>query len=136
MIISAIKRAYKQLEDKNWDKIYWAIDIHGTCLESNYKSGEFQLINEDVIKTLRVIQSLPESVLIMWTSAYTQDLYALRAFFELHGVKFNYLGINPEVENTKTGNFHRKFYFSVLLDDKAGFDPDTDWKLIHTYLTT
>ena len=25
----------------------------------------------------------------------------------------------------------KKFYFDVLLDDKAGFRPDVDWKLIY-----
>ena len=25
-------------------------------------------------------------------------------------------------------------YFNILLDDKAGFDPDIDWKLIYKYL--
>lgn len=136
MIIDAIKRAYQQLEDKNWDKIYWAIDMHGTCLESNYKSGEYKLINDDVIKTLKLIQSLPESRLIMWTSAYEQELYRLQEFFDLQGVDFDYLGENPQVRNTETGNFNKKFYFSILLDDKAGFDPETDWKLIYKYLTT
>lgn len=136
MIIDAIKRAYKQLEEKDWDKIYWAIDIHGTCLESNYESGNFKLINDDVIKTLKLIQSLPESRLIMWTSAYTQELYRLQEFFDSYEVDFTYLGENPDVRNTETGNFNKKFYFSILLDDKAGFNPETDWKLIYKHFTT
>lgn len=138
-IKKAIKRAYEQLSEKNWNKIYWAIDMHGTCLKSNYKSGNyesgnFELINEDVINTLKLIQSLPESVLIMWTSAYTPDLVRLREFFELEGVSFDYSCENPKIRNTETGYFNKKFYFSILLDDKAGFDPDNDWRKIYNFL--
>ena len=50
---------------------------------------------------------------------------------DIYSWEFNF---NPAIENTKTSCFDDKFYFSVLLDDKAGFDPDTDWKLIYDYL--
>ena len=30
--------------------------------------------------------------------------------------------------------FEKKFYFNILLDDKAGFDPETDWSVIKEYL--
>ena len=50
---------------------------------------------------------------------------------DIYSWEFNF---NPTIENTQTGCFDDKFYFSILLDDKAGFDPDTDWKLIYEYL--
>lgn len=130
MILSAIEKAYKQAKLKGWDKIYWAIDLHGTCLKSNYDSYKFELVNDMVIPTLKLIQSLPESVLIMWSSGYRTDLDNARAFFEDRGVYFKYININPEVDNTKTGNFKKKMYFSIGLDDKFGFNPDYDWSSI------
>ena len=55
-------------------------------------------------------------------------------FFENNNIKHDFFNQNLSVQNTKTGCFDEKFYFSVLLDDKAGFDPNTDWKLIYNYL--
>lgn len=34
---------------------------------------------------------------------------------------------NPDEKDTKTGDFSKKFYFNILLDDRAGFQPETDW---------
>jgi hypothetical protein len=50
--------------------------------------------------------------------------------FKEHGIMPQYFNENTAVENTATGNFSSKFYFSVLLDDKAGFNPETDWVLV------
>jgi len=134
MIIKAIERAYKRANEKEWDKIYWAIDLHDTCFESNYMSGKYKLINDDVIKTLKLIQSCQESILIMWTSAHHEEWPSLWNFFNSNGIQFNYFNFNPEIGNTETGCFEEKFYFNILLDDKAGFDPEIDWKLIKNWL--
>ena len=63
-----------------------------------------------------------------------KELYSVLSFFNSHGLGFNFWNCNPNIKSTKTGCFDYKFYFSVLLNDKAGFDPDTDWKLIYEYL--
>ena len=133
-IIKSIERAYSLLQERNWDTIYWAIDLHGTCIKSNYVSGEYEWINDDVKQCLQLIQSLPESKTILWTSCYKEDLYNILSFFNKQGLGFNFWNCNPNINSTKTGCFDTKFYFSILLDDKAGFDPDTDWKLIYDYL--
>lgn len=132
-LIKAIERAYKIKEERNWDTIYWAIDLHGVCLKSNYTSHEFDWVNDNVIETLRLIQSLPESKIIIWTSCYDDDYQTISEFFGDIGISC-YINCNPEVENTDTGCFDDKFYFSVLLDDKAGFNPDVDWREIYEYL--
>lgn len=48
-------------------------------------------------------------------------------FLRSRGISVHYANENPEVGNTATGNFDRKFYFSVVVDDKAGFDP-SEWE--------
>lgn len=136
MIIDAIKRAYKQLEEKNWDKIYWAIDMHGTCLKSSYKTNQNEWINEDVIKTLQLISSLPESMIILWSSVYPAEQSRIIHLFRDNNISIEAFNENPFEKNTNTGDFREKFYFNILLDDKAGFDPEIDWKLIYKYLTT
>ena len=37
---------------------------------------------------------------------------------------------NPEVENTRLQNFEEKLYMNVGLDDKFGFDAETDWETV------
>lgn len=130
MIQKAIRRAYKLLKERNWDTIYWAIDLHGTCIESNYISGKYEWINEDAKKCLQLIQSLPESQIIIWSSCYPEEYDKIFDFFVEHDITTYLYNCNPEVQNTKTGCFDIKFYFSILLDDKAGFDPETDWKIV------
>jgi hypothetical protein len=130
MISKAISRAYQTMVERKWSTIYWAIDLHGTCLKSNYKSTDFEFVNQECIDALRFISSLPETSIIIWSSCYDRDLDKVWAMFKDHGINPQYFNENTAVENTATGDFERKFYFSVLLDDKAGFDPDVDWKIV------
>jgi hypothetical protein len=132
-IIKAIERAYQIKEERNWDTIYWAIDLHGTCLKSNYVLDSYEWINEDARICMEYIMHLHESKVIIWTSTHYSEKELVKDLLEEAGW-INYWNCNPEVKNTETGCFDEKFYFSILLDDKAGFDPDIDWKLIYEYL--
>ena len=53
------------------------------------------------------------------------------------GIEFSYINENPEVAGkTEWGDFDTKMYANVLLDDKAGFDPEEDWHaLLHHFST-
>lgn len=128
MITNAILRAYQTMRARNWDTVYWAIDLHGVCFPSNYQQGDYTFINETCKEALRAISARPESRIILWSSCHAVEQKAIMEFFGLHGIKVHYFNQNPEVEDTKTGCFAKKFYFSVLLDDKAGFDPEQDWE--------
>lgn len=131
MIYKAIHRAYQILKERNWDTVYWAIDLHGVCLESNYENGGYKFVNQQAIDTLKYISSLPESRIILWSSAHAHEQGAIMNFFSRNGIDVDYFNENPEVANTKTGAFNQKFYFSILLDDKAGFDPIVDWATVY-----
>lgn len=133
-IIKAVERAYSLLQERNWDTIYWAIDLHGTCIKSNYVSGEYEWINEDALKCLQLISNLKETKIIIWSSLYRSEKFKIWVWLSEQGIEILNFNSNDSIKNTETGCFDKKFYFSVLLDDKAGFDPDTDWKLIYEYL--
>lgn len=133
-IIKAVKRAYSLLQERNWDTIYWAIDLHGTCIKSNYVSGEYEWINEDALKCLQLISNLKETKIIIWSSLYRSEKFKIWVWLSEQGIEILNFNSNDSIKNTETGCFDTKFYFSILLDDKAGFDPDTDWKLIYEYL--
>lgn len=135
-IIKAVERAYSLLQERNWDTIYWAIDLHGTCIKSNYVSGEYEWINEDALKCLQLISNLKETKIIIWSSLYRSEKFKIWVWLSEQGIEILNFNSNDSIKNTETGCFDTKFYFSILLDDKAGFDPDTDWKLIYKYLKT
>ena len=130
MIENAVRRAYQVMKERNWDSIYWAIDLHGTCIKSNYVSGEYEWINEDVKECLQYISSLPESKIIIWSSSHTQTLLDCIKFFINESIHLYDVNKNYAIKSNELSNFQDKFYFSILLDDKAGFEPDTDWKVI------
>lgn len=127
MILQAIERAYRVMQERNWDTIYWAVDLHGVCLKSNYENGGYSFINETAKKGLQAISARKENVIILWSSCHDHEKQAIIDFFNSNGILVDYFNENPDEANTKTGCFDQKFYFSVLLDDKAGFDPDEHW---------
>lgn len=132
-IVKAINHAYKTAKARNWDTIYWAIDLHGVCLRSTYKSGAHEFYSQEAIDALKLISSFPENKIIIWTSTHTAQYNQIRALFAARDIRIDYINENPEVPSTEISSFNSKFYFSVLLDDKAGFDQDEDWRHILTW---
>lgn len=128
-ILRAIDRAYDVLIQRNWDTIYWCVDLHGTVLESSYDSGEIHFISQEIADTLAYISGLPETCLILWSSITAADELKIRKLFADKGIKVDFVNENPLIDNTITGNFDRKFYFSILVDDKAGFCP-SEWPAV------
>ena len=44
-----------------------------------------------------------------------------------YGIEFDYINENPECKDTALCSFAQKFFFDILLEDKAGFVGETDW---------
>lgn len=126
-IAKAIHRAYDVLREREWNTIYWAIDLHGVCMTSNYKSGVHEFISQQAIDVLKIISDRPESKIILWSSVHDDQKGDIVREFARHGIVVSGFNFNQYEGNTRTGCFDEKFYFSILLDDKAGFDPETDW---------
>lgn len=135
MIEKAIQRAYQVAEERNWDRIYWAIDLHGVVFKSNYENGKYEFINEHARLALQYMSVLDENVLILWSSCHKEEQKDIITFMQENHIRISFFNENPEVKNTMTGCFDKKFYFSVLLDDKAGFDPEHDWNTITEYMS-
>lgn len=133
MIIRAVKAAYEKHSEK-YPHIFWKIDLHGVCLRSSYQSGEYEWINDDVVPALKQIMNCPHSKIILWSSCYEHEQSKIIEFFNNSGVRVDFFNENPLFGNTEYGCFDQKFYFSILIDDKAGFDPDTEWKIITDFL--
>jgi len=128
-IQKAITNAWGTMKVRQWDTTYFAIDIHGTVLKNNYEGLATEMYPE-AEEALRYIATRNDIKIILYTSSHTTDCMKYIAMFEALGVQVYAVNCNPECPSTATGDFSRKFYFSVLLDDKAGFDPATDWYVV------
>jgi len=134
-ILKSIENAYLTAEKRNWDKIYWAIDLHGTIVKPNYSSKDLKPeYYEYAKKTLQFLSKEKHIVLIFYTCSYPEQIKKIKKHLIEDKIKFDYIYKNPEAEDTAYGYYKEKPYFNVLLEDKGGFEPEKDWKEIYEYL--
>lgn len=129
MIIRAIQNCLNNAEAKHWEKTYWAFDIHGTILNPTFNrdvlSTEFYPFAREV---MQLISKQKNIVCILYTCSYPDEIVEYVNFFAAHGIHFDYINSNPEVGAGAYGYYEDKFYFNVLFEDKAGFDPQSEWR--------
>lgn len=126
-IQKGISRAYNVAMERDHEMIFWCVDLHGTVLESNYSSDSFTFLNaKETVPALQAISALPETRIILWSGITDGDRDQVVKLFTENGIRVDWVNENPAVPSSGTGNFEQKFYFSILVDDKAGFCP-TDW---------
>ena len=133
-IIKSFENAFKRAEEKNWDYIYILVDIHGTIFKPSYYNKEKYEFYPYAQLVLQLFSSIDNIKLILWSSSYEKDIEKYNKKLKENFINFNYINENPEVENTDIQYFDKKLYFNVGLDDKFGFDPETDWKELWIYL--
>lgn len=135
MITRAIKNCLQRAREKKWKKTYWAIDIHGTLLKPNFKKNEISLeFYPYAVEVMQILARRKDIVKIMYTCSYPHEIKQYVEHFAQHGIYFDYINSNPEIVDGGYGYYKDKFYFNVLMDDKAGFDGEKDWKKIMTLL--
>lgn len=126
-----IINTFARKAEKNWDTLYWAVDIHDTMIKANYKAGDIPTeFFPKAKEALQKIGSRSDCRLILFTCSHPHEIDKYLKYFEDHGIKFMHVNKNPEAENTAFGCFEHKFYTNFILDDKAGFDPKEDWAMI------
>lgn len=133
-ILNAIlKNHFDYKEKRGWDKTYWFFDIHGTILKPNYTYGNTPKDFYPYAKeTLQYLSKLPDVCMILYTCSHPHEIEEYIKLFEEHDIKFEYVNDNPEVVTDVNGYgcYDKKPYVNVLFEDKAGFDPETEWKLV------
>lgn len=130
-----IENSWKRKTQKGYDYWYWCIDMHGTLFENNYVQGSFGgNMFEECIAPLRFLSNRKDVKLILWTSSHPNVIENARMFLLKRGIFFDFVNENPDIGNDALCDFGRKFYFDVLLDDKAGFEPKVHWPLIQEKL--
>ena len=131
-IIKAIDKAIEKRKERGYDYLYWCIDIHGVILEPTYKlNNDGANFYEMGIKTLKLISSFPVNKIILWSSSHETPFNKVVEDLKNLGVRVDYVN---ECPSTALCDFSKKFYVDLILDDKAGFDPDNDWEIIYNFL--
>lgn len=123
------------MKEKKWDCIYFAVDAHGTFIKSTYKQDKEFAYYPGAEETLKLISQRDDIKLILWTCSHPAYIESLFEDCVGRHIYFDYINENPEVETNELSNFEQKFYFDVVLDDKGGFDPETDWLKLYKLLT-
>lgn len=125
MISRAITIAYQEKIKRDWNTLYFAIDLHGTIIKRY--TGEKLITYKYAIDVLNELDKASDITLILFSSSYLINLRDFFQYCKQFNVNFKYLNENPECTSTELADFSKKFYFNVLIDDKAGFNPNNDW---------
>ncbi len=129
-IKKAFDAAFIRMREKNWEKIYVVVDIHDTILRACYDDEETYDYLPSAKQALQMMSLRKDICLILWSSSHRDKLMEYTRHFLDDGIRFDYINENPEVDNTRLQSFEEKLYMNVGLDDKFGFDGETDWKII------
>lgn len=122
-----ILRSYQIAHKRKWDKLYIAVDIHDVTLEANYSKGIPTTFLSNAKEVLQRLTQRKDIVLLLYTCSFPAEIVQYLEFFKSHGIEFKYVNENPDAPNTAFGCFDKKFYYNILLEDKAGFDHKKDW---------
>lgn len=135
-IIKALKNAEERAIQRGWDKIYWAIDVHDTIWPGNYKTGKSHegKYYKWASPVLKYLSQRRDHCLILYTCTDTKSVSKVMERLNTDGIYFDYVNENPECQEDTLGSFKEKFYFNMLLDDKAGFEPMNDWYKLGKHL--
>ena len=126
-----IEREFQKAKERRWDCIYIVVDLHETVFKSTYKLTQPEFFPH-AKETLQYLSTRKDIVLICWSSLSPKQFNEqyLPVFLQSR-IIFQFLNENPLEKNTDYADFSKKFYFNILLDDKAGFNPYEDWQIVH-----
>lgn len=118
-------------------KMYWFFDIHGTILRPNYEYGntpkDYYPYAEE---TLQFLSKIKDITMILYTCSHPNEIQEYINLFKLSGIEFTFVNENPDIQTEPNGYgcYDKKPYMNVLFEDKAGFDPETEWKEVLDYM--
>ena len=133
-IIKSFETAFKKMEERSWDRIYVLVDIHDTIFHASYEKKETYKWFPCAMECLQKMTKRDDIALILWTSTHREVIDKYLDVFAKNGIVFDFVNINTTEKDNSLSCFREKTYFNVGLDDKFGFEPETDWKLILEYL--
>ncbi len=136
-MIKPIANALKKRRDRGYDTTYWAIDIHDTIVPATYSwPNKYDLTKFDkCLESLKLLSDMPDHKIILWSCTSKEHVLELLELLKTHGITIDYFNENPECESEGVYDCSGKFYFDILIEDKAGFDAMNDWIIVYACLT-
>ena len=132
--VRAFKNANIRKVEKGWDTLYILLDIHATVMKPNWEGVSVEFYPH-CIEALQEISKDPTYKIIMWTCSKEEDRNHYKKLLEDKGIPIYAINSNPDTEGVLNwGDYSQKLYCNILLDDKAGFDAETEWVEILNYL--
>ena len=133
-IEKSFDNAFKRMVERKWDKIYVLVDIHDTIFEACYHEKENHKWYPFAKEVLQIMSYARNISLILWTSSHKESINEYLEYFKANGISFDMVNSNSETKNNELSCFDEKMYFNVGIDDKFGFDAETDWETVYNYL--
>ena len=129
-----IHNMFEHSFSKKWYETYWVIDMHRTLIKPTYDLNDKSLTYYPfALETMQLLTNRDDIKTIMWTSSYPQEIEEYVKELLIVGVEFDNINENPDISsnNGNFGYYEKKFYFNIIIDDKAAFLPDSDWEPIY-----
>jgi len=135
------QEAFLEAKEKGHDHIVVAVDLHGTIVNSTLfnriKGTEEEKLAHSIyhpaIEALTLMTEDPEIEMFIHSGTEPSSLIRIKNSLETcFDIKIS-LGYSATTTIEKQ-SFSKKPYFGVLLDNKAGFDPEYDWEGISIFL--
>ena len=133
-IENSFDRAFARMRRRNWEHIYVLVDIHDTIFEACYHDEENHKWYPFAKEALQIMSYANNISLILWTSSHKESINEYLEYFKANGISFDMVSSNSETKNNELSCFDEKTYFNVGIDDKFGFDAETDWETVYSYL--
>jgi hypothetical protein len=141
-LLTKLDEMFKHAEKKQWYETYHGFDIHGVISKPDYRKTE-KIGQEFTINYYPYAKELlqyltkyrPDMILFLHTSSYPAEIERYMEQFKRDGIFFKYVNENPEISDAKGsfGCYDSKPYFNSYWEDKAGFQPEKDWKPLYEY---
>jgi hypothetical protein len=127
-LLKTFQTAYRKKIERGWEYIYVWVDIHETMLYPTYKINSDYIFYPYAREVLERLSARPEIKLGLYTCSKKEEIEKYLQFFRSNYITFEFVNKNTDCDKTEYGDFTDKPYYNVLIEDKAGFEPEKDWK--------
>ncbi len=118
-------------KNPRYEYCYIMIDIHNTIFKPSFdKPEEFDYFPW-AKQCLQELSKNPKVKLILWSGCYPDKFEMYIKHFWENDINFDYVNENPECKNSSYACLDKKFYFDIGLDDRFGFEGNTDWRELY-----
>lgn len=133
-IKTLFEKAWADAATKGYDHVVIAVDLHGTMVDSkvfNAAPGNIEMkvqssIFRSAVTALKLLSEHPSVTMFIYSGTKRRKLeQVLEELMSRYGIEID-IDYSSDTQYS-IQSFKNKPYFGILLDDKAGFDPDTDW---------